>query len=122
MSTSTSDVLCRRNFPQPISKKESIMNTKVNTAENSGGMTVKMGGYSLTLNEQIVGQLAAIAEDDWAALRELLALLDSVATQLSIRGCFAPSDDGKAAALRVVADMKQFLYPLIGDQTYEQFR
>lgn len=98
------------------------MNTKVNTAENGDGMTVKMGGYSLTLNEQIVGQLAAIAEDDWAALRELLALLDSVATQLSIRGCFAPSDDGKAAALRVVADMKQFLYPLIGDKTYEQFR
>lgn len=95
---------------------------QANTHENEDSMTVQMGGYSLRLNEQIVGQLAALAEDDWAALREMLALLDSVATQLSIRDCYAPSDEGKANALRVVADMKQFLYPIIGDQTYEQFR
>lgn len=98
------------------------MNTQDKNENREDCMTVQMGGYSLQLTPQMIEQLSAMAEDDWAALREMLALLDSVATQLSIHDTYAPSTEGKAAALRVVADMKQYLFPMIGDQTYEQFR
>ncbi|MBO4906236.1 MAG: hypothetical protein J5486_04255 [Bacteroidaceae bacterium] len=85
-------------------------------------IAVTIGENSIELTAQMVEQLGALAEDDWAAVREMLTLLDSVSTQLAIRDSFSPSPEGKAAALRVVADMKQFFYPMIGDQMYGQFR
>ena len=92
-----------------------------NNTEEPQSVTVAMGHYKIQLNEEQVEVLALLAEDDWAAVREMVSFGDAVVTALALGDQYRPSDEG-AAAVRVVADMKQLLYSMIGDRSYGQFQ
>jgi len=93
-----------------------------NNTEDPQSVTVAMGSYKITLNEEQVEVLALLAQDDWATVREMVSFGDAVVTALALGDQYRPSDEGAAAAVRVVADMKQLLYSMIGDRSYGQFQ
>lgn len=83
---------------------------------------VKMGDSEIELNADQVEVLAALSQDDWATVKNMVAFADAVIMSLSIGDTYSPSDEGRHRALQMAADMKLFLYQLINDKTYEQFQ
>lgn len=98
------------------------MNTDNNNREDARSVVVRMGRHEIALNAEQVEVLAQLAEDDWATVREMVSFGDAVVTALAIGDRYEPSEAGAAAAVRVVADMKQLLLSMIGDRTYGQFQ
>ena len=92
-----------------------------NNTEEPKSVIVSMGGSQIELNEEQVAVLEQLAEDDWAMVRDMVCFGDAVVTALAVGDQYSPSDDGAAAAMRVVTNMKQLLNSLIGERSYGQF-
>lgn len=83
---------------------------------------VKMGDSEIELNADQVEVLAALSQDDWATVKNMVAFADAVIMSLSIGDTYSPSDEGRHRALQMAADMKNLLYKLTNDNTYERFQ
>lgn len=83
-------------------------------------MTV--GGFDIVLTENAACALHCLQEDGGATVKAMVAFADAVALSLAMNDTYTPTDEGRKAAVQMAADMKQLLYNLINDDTYERFR
>ena len=92
-----------------------------NDEETKNGMMTAYG-QEIMMNEDVASALKVLQEDDGAAVKNMLAFVDTVALSLSMSDMYSPSQEGKKNALQMVADMKQLLYGLINDDMHERYR
>ena len=92
-----------------------------NDEETKNGMMTAYG-QEFMMNEDVASALKVLQEDDGAAVKNMLAFMDTVALALSMSDMYSPSQEGKKNALQMVADMKQLLYGLINDDMHERYR
>ena len=92
-----------------------------NDEETKNGMMTAYG-QEFMMNEDVASALKVLQEDDGAAVKNMLAFVDTVALSLSMSDMYSPSQEGKKNALQMVADMKQLLYGLINDDKHERYR
>lgn len=93
-----------------------------NNTEEPQSVTVSIDGSKIELNAEQVAVLEQLAEDDWAMVRDMVSFGDAVVTALALGDQYRPSEEGAAAAVRVVTNMKQLLNSLIGERSYGQFQ
>ncbi len=83
---------------------------------------VKVGTAEVSLTQDAADALQVLQSDGGEVIKTMVNFADAVAMSLAVGGSYMPSEAGKARALQVIADMKQLLYPLINDKTYEQYQ
>ena len=88
--------------------------------QKDGIMTIY--GEDIMITPDVAQALVALQEDDGAAVKDMLAFVDTVALSLSMCDIYSPSTEGKKNALQIVADMKQLLSGLINDDDHEKYR
>jgi len=79
-------------------------------------------GHEVVITEEMADVLEALAEDDWATVRDMVAFADVVSSSISMNGTYSPSDEGLKHAMMISKDIKFFMSKMIGDQRYEQFQ
>ena len=89
---------------------------------NANKVKVTVGGHEVTVTENIADVLEALAEDDWATVKDMVAFADVVSSSISMNGIYSPSDEGVKKAQMIAKDIKFFLSKMIGDSRYEQFQ
>lgn len=85
-------------------------------------ITVKVGKYEVVLTEDVADALALLQRDDGDMAKEFVIFVDTVATELATMGEYKPSEAGKQRVFETVAAIKENLYHLVNEKTYERYQ
>ena len=85
-------------------------------------ITVKVGRYEVLLTEDVADSLALLQQNDGDMAKDFVTFVDTVATELATMGEYKPSEEGKQRVFATVAAMKENLYHLVNENTYERYQ